>query len=232
MHIEMNPHNNIIQPESTLNLNHYTKIYDNFFDDDTCNEYVRCFEETMTHDEEEVQKTSICTGPIRPDGHQICGACNCQRLNPMGFDRFEKLNKTALNKFINSLENYKKDVNLNHKQWPDKFGWEEFRMKRFLVGGGTDNDEQFKDHVDVLSHEGAKRFLILMVYLNDDFGGGETVFPQLGDSIKPKKGRLLIFPPTWNYLHRGNPPISPGYAKYFLMTYLNYGSIDDFYGKG
>ena len=32
MHIEMNPHNNNIQPESTLNLNHYTKIYDNFFD--------------------------------------------------------------------------------------------------------------------------------------------------------------------------------------------------------
>ena len=38
-----------------------------------------------------------------------------------------------------------------------------------------------------------------------------------------------MFPPTWNYLHRGNPPIKPGYAKYFLMTYLNYvmGDLDE-----
>jgi len=207
------------------NLNHYTRIYDGFLDDDTCDEYIRCFEETLTQDAEEVKKTSICTGPIRPDGHQICGACNCQRLNPMGFDRFEELNKNALNKFVSILDRYKQDTEMNDKQWPKNFGWEEFRMKRFLVG----NDEQFKDHVDVLSHDQAKRFLILMVYLNDDFDGGETVFPQLGDSIKPKKGRLLIFPPTWNYLHRGNPPLAPGYAKYFLMTYLNYGNINDFF---
>ena len=26
--------------------------------------------------------------------------------------------------------------------------------------------------------------------------------------IKPKKGRLLIFPSTWTYIHGGNTPIS------------------------
>ena len=62
----------------------------------------------------------------------------------------------------------------------------------------------------------------IIVYLNDDFVGGETEFPVLGDKVKPKKGKLLVFPPMWNYLHRGNPPLKPGYAKYFLMTYLNY----------
>ena len=67
--------------------------------------------------------------------------------------------------------------------------------------------------------------LILMVYLIDDFGGGETVFPLISDSIKPKKGSILMFPPMWMYLHRGNPPLAPGYAKYFLMTYLNYEPI-------
>ena len=77
--------------------------------------------------------------------------------------------------------------------------------------------------VDVNNLEGAKRFLIFMVYLNDDFEGGETEFPIFGDKVKPKKGRLLMFPPFWTYLHRGNPPLKPGgYAKYLLMTYLNY----------
>jgi len=206
-------------------LNFYSRLYDNFFDDEMCDAYVDSFEETMKKDAEEVKKTSICTGPIRPDGHQICGNCNCQRMNPMGFDRFDNLNKLSMNKFKNVVEKYKKDVSLQNSQWPKNLMWEEFRMKRFLVGDGSKRSEQFGYHVDVTSHEGAKRILIMMVYLNDDFGGGETVFPHYGDSIKPKKGSILIFPPMWMYLHRGNPPLKPGYAKYFLMTYLNYEPI-------
>ena len=98
-------------------------------------------------------------------------------------------------------------------------------MKRFLVSDGSSESEQFGNHVDVTSHAGGKRVLILMVYLNDDFNGGETVFPIFNDSVKPKKGGILLFPPMWMYLHRGNPPLAPGYAKYFLMTYLNYEPI-------
>ena len=60
-----------------------------------------------------------------------------------------------------------------------------------------------------------------MVYLNDNFDGGETEFPVFGDKIKPEKGKLVVFPPLWQYMHRGNPPTN-GYAKYFIMTYLNY----------
>tara|TARA_R100001377_G_C3176669_1_gene105049 strand:+ start:39 stop:680 length:642 start_codon:yes stop_codon:yes gene_type:complete len=203
-------------------LNHYTRVYDGFLDAEVCDAYVNNFEETMRVDAKEVEETGICVGPVRPDGHQICGNCNCQRMNPMEFDRFDHLNKLVMPKFQLSVEQYKWDVNIHRTQFPAKIGWEEFRMKRFLCGEGDENDEQFKDHVDITSHAGAKRILILMVYLNDDFAGGETVFPILGDSVKPVKGRLIMFPPTWTYLHRGNPPMMPGYAKYFLMTYLNY----------
>ena len=205
-----------------FDLNYYCRVYDDFLDEDMCDAYVNYFEETMEKDADEVRDTSICVGPTRPDGHRICGSCNCQRLNPMGFDRFENLNKLALNKFLDVTDRYIKDINLHKSQWPKDYGWEEFRMKRFLVSDGSVDAEQFKEHVDVTSHEGAKRFLIFMVYLNDDFDGGETVFPIFGDEVKPRKGRLVVFPPTWTYLHKGNPPLQPGYAKYFLMTYLNY----------
>jgi len=204
-------------------LNHYTKVYDNFLSDNVCDQYVKYFEETMVKDRAEVIDTSICYGKeVGAAGQPICGNCNCQRMNPMGFDRFIPLNKIALNQFLDVVDRYIKDVDLHKSQWPVNYGYEEFRMKRFLVSDGGPDSEQFKDHVDVTSHEGGKRFLIMMVYLNDDFEGGETVFPVLGDTITPKKGRLLLFPPTWNYLHHGNPPLKPGYAKYFLMTYLNY----------
>ena len=206
-------------------LNFYTRLYDNFMSNKMCDDYVSAFEETMKRDAEEVKKTSICTGPVRPDGHQICGNCNCQRMNPMGFDRFADLNNNAMKSFLSIVDTYKKDVSIHHTQWPKNMMWEEFRMKRFLVGDGSKESEQFGLHTDVNSHAAAKRVLILMVYLNDDFGGGETVFPHYGDAIKPKKGSILIFPPLWMYLHRGNPPLAPGYAKYFLMTYLNYEPI-------
>lgn len=201
---------------------HYIRTYKNFFDDELCDAYVHAFEETMQKDGEEVEKTSICTGPTRPDGHRICGSCNCQRMNPMGFDRFDNLNKLALSKFQAAVETYKRDVALDPCAWPPDYGWEEFRMKRFLVSDGSTQSEQFKEHVDVKSREGAKRFLILMVYLNDNFNEGETEFPIFGDKVRPEKGKLIMFPPMWQYLHRGNPPTGPGYAKYFLMTYLNY----------
>ena len=206
-------------------LNFYTRVYDNFMSDNMCDDYVYAFEETMKKDAEEVKKTSICTGPVRPDGHQICGNCNCQRINPMGFDRFDNLNNIAMKSFIPIVEKYKSDTMIHSTQWPKNIMWEEFRMKRFLVGNGGEDTEQFGNHVDVTSHAGGKRMLILMVYLNDEFNGGETVFPNYGDAVKPKKGSIIIFPPMWMYLHRGNPPLAPGYAKYFLMTYLNYEPI-------
>jgi len=217
-------------------LNFYTRLYDNFLDDEMCDAYVAAFEETMEKDAEAVTNASVsniatygsiygCSGPVRPDGHQICGNCNCQRMNPMGFDRFDHLNKLAMKSFIDVVEKYRVDTMIQDCQWPSNILWEEFRMKRFLVSNGGKDAEQFGEHVDVTSHAGGKRMLILMVYLNDDFGGGETVFPHYGDSIKPKKGNILMFPPMWMYLHRGNPPLAPGFAKYFLMTYLNYEPI-------
>ena len=50
-------------------LNFYTRLYDNFLNDEMCDAYVASFEETMEKDAEEVKKTSICPGPVRPDGH-------------------------------------------------------------------------------------------------------------------------------------------------------------------
>ena len=89
-------------------LNFYTRLYDNFMSNKMCDDYVSAFEETMKRDAEEVKKTSICTGPVRPDGHQICGNCNCQRMNPMGFDRFADLNNNAMKSFLSIVDTYKK----------------------------------------------------------------------------------------------------------------------------
>ena len=75
----------------------------------------------------------------------------------------------------------------------------------------------------LLTHNHAHaEYYTSLLYLND-CEDGETFLMIDGErvEVQPEKGKLLMFPPHWQYLHRGNPPKN-GYAKYFLMTYLNY----------
>tara|TARA_B100000131_G_scaffold288277_1_gene299496 strand:+ start:405 stop:1040 length:636 start_codon:yes stop_codon:yes gene_type:complete len=48
-----------------------------------------------------------------------------------------------------------------------------------------------------------QRVLATMIYLNDDFEGGETEFLYLKKRMKPVKGRVLIFPAAFTHTHRG-----------------------------
>ncbi len=52
-------------------------------------------------------------------------------------------------------------------------------------------DQQFKPHFD--SGPTNHRLHTLLVYLNDDFRGGETFFPELNRSVQPKRGSALYF---------------------------------------
>ena len=113
------------------------------------------------------------------------------------------------------VEKYKQDCNIADKQWPEKFGFEQIRFKRYLP---NDKDE-FKEHVDVGDYSSARRFLVFFLYLNDNFGG-HTSFSEYDTTVQPKAGRLLMFPPTWTYLHTGHKPIET--SKYIIGSYLHY----------
>ena len=57
---------------------------------------------------------------------------------------------------------------------------------------------------DENSHlEHANRCLTWMIYLNDDFEGGETEFLYYKKRVQPEKGKLLIWPAGMTHAHRG-----------------------------
>ncbi|HZJ72431.1 MAG TPA: 2OG-Fe(II) oxygenase [Planctomycetota bacterium] len=72
--------------------------------------------------------------------------------------------------------------------------------------------EQFAPHYDFLStqHPGyarqvaewGQRAYTVLIYLNDDFEGGETYFPRLERGFKGRKGDALLF---WNVTPEGAP---------------------------
>lgn len=65
----------------------------------------------------------------------------------------------------------------------------------------------FDWHMDSRHQSGDQRFLTLLLYLNDVPFGGETEFFSTGAKIQPTEGRMLLLPPYWTHLHRGNSPI-------------------------
>lgn len=48
-----------------------------------------------------------------------------------------------------------------------------------------------------------------LIYINDDYEGGEIYFPELDIVIKPQEGDLVCFPDTPDFVH-GVKPISKG----------------------
>lgn len=97
---------------------------------------------------------------------------------------------------------------------PEIKALEEFRIKRYLPNG----EERFDEHVDVSDHATARRAVAFLFYLNDN--DGVTHFTRQGVTIKPKTGKVVVFPPTWSYPHSGAAPSS---TKYILSTYIHYG---------
>jgi predicted 2-oxoglutarate/Fe(II)-dependent dioxygenase YbiX len=49
------------------------------------------------------------------------------------------------------------------------------------------------------------RDISLILYLNDEFTGGDLIFPDYGIRIKPKPGLFVAFPSTGDYLHGAEP---------------------------
>jgi len=73
---------------------------------------------------------------------------------------------------------------------------------------------QSPNYQDEIGRRG-ERIITFLVYLNDDYGGGETEFPQLGISHKGKRREGLLFvnalpsgPPDTRMVHAGRPPTS------------------------
>lgn len=66
--------------------------------------------------------------------------------------------------------------------------------------------------------DNTKRVLAFTVYLNDIEEGGETEFLNQSIRVKPKTGRIVIWPAGFPYVHRGNPPLEG--EKYILTSWL------------
>lgn len=185
----------------------YVKVYENALPADLCDGLIQQFENSPDVTEE-IETT--------PDDKKLLVRSHLE-LNLTKVDGFAERIQPVLMK-ITELAVGKYQSELPVRTFPSEIGCEVFRVKKYR--GGPDSVDYFAYHVDVNSHSSARRYLALCWYLNDVEQGGETFFPHPNVRIKPKKGRLAMYPSLWNYPHSEEHPVSGDCYK--LRTYLHY----------
>ena len=171
------------------------KAYDNILPNNICENLIDLFETNTQHQ--------------HFINHNNCPCFTQVNVNQISTDIIR-----SLIPYLSDVYNrYRKDIN-NYYSPPLK-ELEEFRIKKYNIGG----DQRFDEHVDVTDYDSSLRAVAFLFYLNDN--DGNTVFPKHGLNIKPVSGKVIIFPPTWEYPHSGLPPKSN--SKYIMSTYIHYG---------
>lgn len=113
--------------------------------------------------------------------------------------------------------NFVKDFDISH--------FEPLSILKYGVG------QQYREHKDYFNNLNSKstendRFATAILYLNDDFEGGETFFKYLKINIKPEKGSLLFFDYKYNdelnmlTRHQGLPVYTG--KKYIATQWIRY----------
>ena len=196
-------------PKKSLVMDNLIRVYDDVVDEESCERLIQMFENSKD------------TQPVKLDDGD--NSISFTQLIMVEHKEWESVQAGMLEVFQDYIMRYNIDVSLKSKQWPETYGYEAIRMKRYL-----DNDyDRFDPHVDVLNYETARRFLAFFIYLNDVEEGGETEFVNLHKpgtyvpfKVEAKRGRLLMFPPLWPWYHAGRKPISNN--KYIIHSYCHY----------
>ncbi|WP_299456135.1 2OG-Fe(II) oxygenase [uncultured Microscilla sp.] len=91
---------------------------------------------------------------------------------------------------------------------------ERFRFYKYRPG------QEFKEHKDGHFRRNAQEvsLLTLLIYLNEDFTGGDTFFRKMDINFVPKQGTALIF--EHRVIHAGLPVIEG--VKYVLRSDVMY----------
>ncbi len=102
-------------------------------------------------------------------------------------------------------------------------GFETPQVLRYRQGG------YYKPHSDADSWQADKqrwtrvldRDLSLLIYLDDNYDGGELVFPNFDFRLRPRAGMIVGFPSDYRYLH-GAMPVTRGIRH----AIVSWGSVE------
>ena len=192
--------------EKTVNINNFIGVYDNYITKEECNKAIKMYE-----DQNKFNNTINRIGSEKSSILQK----QAQQFFASSFNVdiwWEELKPLILN-FDMALNHYLKNTGANDL-YESPLQFTSLKIQKTLPTEGY--------HVWHIEHgkgfENEPRAFVFSVYLNDVEEGGETEFLHFSKRVKPKTGRIVIWPAGFPYLHRGNPPLSG--EKYILTSWM------------
>jgi hypothetical protein len=141
-------------------------------------------------------------------------------------DEWYKIERFLYKELKHNFEKYKDFIN-NNIQYKSEYNYNssyklldyEHHIDHFMIQKYTKGIGKYIYHHDFLNDIKNKRHRIVtfLWYLNDVEEGGETEFWGTY-KIKPKRGKLIFFPSSWCFPHRGNMPLSSD--KYIITGWF------------
>ena len=122
-------------------------------------------------------------------------------------DAVELLKKIFKNARLSCMDYY--DIKVNN----DFMG--EYLLRKWSKGSNM------QPHVDTDAQK--HLHIVCMYYLNDNYDGGEIIFPDYNLKIKPKSNSLIMFPGNENYVH-GVLEVLKGFRYTFQVNFVFAGS--------
>jgi|TARA_R110002020_G_scaffold171875_1_gene361929 hypothetical protein len=193
--------------QKTVNIDNFIGVYDNYITEEQCDNAINLYEK-----QNEFKKT---LNRIGSEQSSILKKQDQQFFaNEGNLDVWWKNLEALIINFDMAWKHYEKNVGALDSYGQDKLYYTSLKIQKTLPTEGY--------HVWHLEHSSGfnnePRAFVYSVYLNDVEEGGETEFLHFSKRVKPKKGRIVIWPAAFPYVHRGNPPLSG--EKYILTSWM------------
>ena len=192
--------------EKTVNITNFIGVYDNYILEQSCERAMKLYEEqnefNNTVNRIGGEKASI----LHKQDQQFFAA-------PNNISVWWETFKPMMLNFELAWQHYVKNVGAS-EAYGVPFHFTTLKIQKTLPTEGY--------HIWHIEHnkgyENEPRAFVFSIYLNDVEEGGETEFSHFSKRVKPKKGRIVIWPAGFPYVHRGNPPLSG--EKYILTSWM------------
>ena len=193
--------------EKTANIDNFIGVYDNYITEHECKKAIRLFDNENKF-KRTLNRQNFESAPLLEKKDEQYFA------NSETIEMWHSELKTLIVNFDMALKHYEQNTGIK-----EAFGVENFHYNTFKIQKTSPTEGYHIWHIEHnTGYDHEKRALAFSVYLNDVKDGGETEFLHFSKRVKPKTGRIVIWPASFPYVHRGNPPLSNN--KYILTSWL------------
>ena len=192
--------------EKTVKIDNFIGIYDNYITQEECNKAIKLYEDQNKFNNTINRIGGEQASILQKQDQQFFAA-------PFNLNVWWESLKPMMLNFDIAWNHYVKNTGAKDA-YGVPFHFTGMKIQKTLPTEGY--------HVWHIEHgkgyENEPRAFVFSIYLNDVEDGGETEFLHFSKRVKPKTGRIVIWPAAFPYLHRGNPPLSG--EKYILTSWM------------